>query len=146
MRREGVCLLLREDVQVIVILRGNLGVMKGILGGNGGGRKEGRVQGGSSEKGEGRRRGGRDGGGRGGRRRREAGGGAEKRGEGKGTPGPVDAGVVPGQPREPEDHLEVTQPGHLEGKILGMAAMDPDPGRQVVGDGSSRGRAAVYEF
>ena len=104
------------------------------------------MKGGSSEKRK-RRRGGRRGGEeRGGWRGSETGGGAEGGGEGKGTPGPVYARVVPGQPREPEDHLKVTQPGHLEGKILGMAAMDPDPGREIVGDGSSRGRTAVDEL
>ena len=48
--------------------------------------------------------------------------------------------------RDPEDHLEVTQPGHLEGKILRMSAMNLDPGRDVVSDGSSRGGTAVYEL
>ena len=76
----------------------------------------------------------------------EAGKGVEGGGEGKGTPGLVNAGIVPGQPREPEDHLEVTQPGHLEGKILCMIAMNSDPGREIVSDGSNRGRAAVYEL
>ena len=61
----------------------------------------------------------------------DAGRGAKGGGEGEGIPGPVYAGVVTGQPQEPEDHLKVTQPGHLEGEILGMAAMDPDPSRQV---------------
>ena len=103
------------------------------------------MKGGSSEKGK-RRRGGRREGGRGRWRGCEAGGGAEGGGEGKGTPGPVYAGIVAGQPRKPEDHLEVTQPGHLKGKVLGMAAMYPDPGREVVGDGSSRGRTAVDEL
>ena len=76
----------------------------------------------------------------------DAGRGAEGGGEGKGTTGPIDAGVVPGQPREPEDHLEVTQPGHLEGKILWMIAMNSDSGRKIVSDGSSRGGAAADEL
>ena len=76
----------------------------------------------------------------------DAGRRAEGRGKGEGTTGPVDTGVVPGQPGEPEHRLEVTQSGHLKGKVLGMAAMYPDPGREVVGDGSSRGRTAVDEL
>ena len=40
----------------------------------------------------------------------------------------------------------MTQPGHLEGKILCMIAMNHDPGRDVVSDGSSRGGAAVDEL
>ena len=66
MRRKGVRLLFREDVQVIMMLRGNLWEQKGIWGGNGGGRKERRGKGGSSEEGERRRGGGRGGEGRGG--------------------------------------------------------------------------------
>ena len=61
MRREGVRLLLREDIQVIMVRRGDLWEKKGIWGGNGGGRRERRREGGSSEKGgrgEGRRGGG----------------------------------------------------------------------------------------
>ena len=65
MQGKGVGLLFREDVQVIVILRGNLRVKKGIWGGNGGGRKEGRGKGGSSEKGERKRGEGRGGEGKG---------------------------------------------------------------------------------
>ena len=48
-----------EDIQVIMVLQGDLGEKKGIWGGNGGGRKERRREGGSSERG---RRGGRGGG------------------------------------------------------------------------------------
>ena len=146
MRREGVGLLFREDIQVVMIRLGNLGEKKGIWGGNGGGRKGGRGEGGSSE--NGRRRGGgrRRGEGRGGWWGCEAGRRAEGGGEGEGTPGPVYAGVVAGQPRKPEDHLEVTQPCHLESKILCMIAMYFDPGREIVGDGSSRGRTAVDEL
>ena len=76
----------------------------------------------------------------------DAGRRAEGRGKGKGSTGPVNAGVVPGQPREAEHHLEVTQPGHLKGKVLRMSAMNPDPGRDVVSDGASRGGIAVYEL
>ena len=64
----------------------------------------------------------------------------------EGGAGLVNAGVVPGQPREPEDHLEVTQPGHFKGEVLCMSAMNPDPGRKVVSDGSSRGGTAVNEL
>ena len=99
-------MLLRKDVQVIVVLRGNLREKEGIWGGNGGGRKERRRDGGSSEEG---RRGGRG---------CDAGGGAERGSEGEGTPGPVYARVVPGQPRKSQHQLKVTQPGHLKGKIF----------------------------
>ena len=71
---------------------------------------------------------------------------AEGRGKGEGTTGQVDTGVVPGQPRGPEHHLEVTQPGHLKGKVLNMGAMNPDAGRDVLSDGSSRGDTAVNEL
>ena len=126
MRGEGVRLLLQEDVQVIVVLRGDLWEKKGIWGGKGGGRKERRREGGSSKKG--RRRGG---------ERRRRGGGcdasrrAERRSEGERAPEPVDARVVPGQPWESQNQLEVTQPGHLKGKVLGMGAMNTDAGRDV---------------
>ena len=129
-----------------MIRLGNLGEKKGIWGGSGGGRKERGRERGSSE--NGRRRGGE---GRGGERgggwwRCDASRRAKGRGKGKGTTGPVNAGVVAGQPREPEHHLEVTQPGHLKGEVLRMSAMNPDPGRDVVSDGSSRGGTAVYEL
>ena len=141
MRGKGVRPPLREDVQVIVVLRGDLWKKKGIWGGNGGERRGRRREGGSSEKG--RRRGGEK------RRRRrgegrrgrgcDAGRGTERRSESERAPGLVDARGVPGQPWEPQHQLEVTQPGHLEGKVLCMSAMDTDAGREVVGDGTSRG-------
>ena len=106
MRGESIRLLLRKDIQVIVVLRGNLREKEGIWGGNGGGRKERGRERGSSEEG-GRGRGGCN-----------AGGGAEGRCKGKGTPRPVDARVVPGQPRKSQHQLKVTQPGHLKGKIF----------------------------
>ena len=56
MRREGVGLLFGEDIQVIMVRRGNLCEKKGIWGGSGGGRKGRGRERGSSE--NGRRRGG----------------------------------------------------------------------------------------
>ena len=76
----------------------------------------------------------------------DAGGGAERGSKGQSTPGPVDARIVPGQPGESQHQLEVTQPGHLKGKVLGMGAMNPDEDRDVVSDGSSRGGTAVNEL
>ena len=83
MRRNGVGLLFREDIQVIVVLQGNLWEQKGIWGGSGGGRKGRGRERGSSE--NGRRRGG---GGRGGEGRGGEGGGTvmqeeEQKGEAK---------------------------------------------------------------
>ena len=72
-----------------------------------------------------------------------AGRGTERRSESERTPRPIDARVVPGQPWEPQHELEVAQSGHLEGKFLGMGAMDTDAGREVVGDKTSRGCTAV---
>ena len=145
MRRKGVGLLFREDVQVITILRGNLWEQKGVWRGNGGGRKERGRERGSSE--NGRRRGGEGRGGEGGGWWRcDAGRRTKGRGKGKETTRPVNAGVVPGQPRKAEHHLEVTQPGHLKGKVLYMSAMNPDPGRDLVSDGYSRGGTTVYEL
>ena len=87
MRGKGIGLRFGEDIQVIMVLQGDLGKKKGIWGGNGGGRKERRREDGSSERGR------RGGGGRGGG---DAGRGAERGCEGEGTPGPVDTRVVPG--------------------------------------------------
>ena len=111
MRGKGIRLHFREDIQVIMILRGDLWEKKGIWGGDGGGRKERRREGGSSEKG---RRG----------RGCDAGRGTERRSKGEGTARPVNARVVPGQPGKSQYQLEVTQPGHLKGKFLGMTAMN----------------------
>ena len=55
MRGKGVRLLLREDVQVIMILRVDLWEQNGIWGGSGGWRKERRRKGCSSKKGRRRR-------------------------------------------------------------------------------------------
>ena len=66
--------------------------------------------------------------------------GLERQGAGR----PVDAGVVTGQPGEAEDEGEMSQRHQLQGDVLLMLAMDPDPGREVVGDGGLR--AAVDEF
>ena len=90
--------------------------------------------------------GGRGGEGKGGRGRGDAGSGAEKRGECESTRPPIDAGIVPGQPRETQDHLEVTQTGDLKGEDLGMGAMDTESSGEVVSDGASGGGAAINEF
>ena len=128
MRGKGIGLLIREDIQVIVVLRGDLWGKKGIWGGNGGGRKERRREGGGSERG----RRGMGGGG-------DAGRGAERGCEGEGTPGPVNTRVVPGQLGKAQHQLEVTQPGHLKCKVLGVIAMNTNACRDIVSDGPRRG-------
>ena len=50
-RRKGIGLRFVEDIQVIMVLHGDLWGKKGIWGGNGGGRKERRREGGSRERG-----------------------------------------------------------------------------------------------
>ena len=127
MRGEGIRVLFREDIRVIVVLRGDLWEEKGIWGGNRGGRKERRREGGNSKE---SRRGGRG---------CDAGRGAERRSEGEGTPGPVNARVVPGQLGKSQHQLEVTRPGHLKGKILRVIAMNTNACRDVMSDGPSRG-------
>ena len=125
--RERVGLLLRKHVQIVMVSRGNLLEKTGI------GRGGGRLWKGSSKKRErgGRKRWGRGvrcgSGGKEGRRgggRGQASGRAEGRGKRKDAGRPVDAGVVALQPGKPEHQLEVAQPGHLEGKGLGMTAMN----------------------
>ena len=74
----------------------------------------------------------------------QAGGSAQLGLEGQGAGLPVDAGVVAGQPWEAEDEGEVGQRHQLQGDVLLMRAMDPDPGRKVVCDGGRR--AAVDEL
>ena len=49
-------------------------------------------------------------------------------------------------PREPQHQLEVNQPGHLKGKVLGMRTVDTDPGREIVGDRASRGGTAINKL
>ena len=56
---------------------------------------------------------------------------------------PIYAGVVPCQPRKPQDQLEMCQPGDLKGKGFRMGGMDAQPGREVVGDWASGGTVAI---
>ena len=59
---------------------------------------------------------------------------------------PVDAWVVPCQPREAEDELEMAKASHLKGEVLGVGAMDTQAGRDVVGDRIMRGSAAINKL
>ena len=59
---------------------------------------------------------------------------------------PIYAGVVPCQPRKPQDQLEMGQPGDLKGKGFRMGGMDAEPGGEVVGDGASVGSASINQL
>ena len=67
-------------------------------------------------------------------------------GKGEGTVMPVDAWVVPCQPREAEDELEMAKASHLKGEVLGVGAMDTQAGREGVGDRTMRGSAAINKL
>ena len=51
---------------------------------------------------------------------------------------PVNAGIVPSQPGKTQDEREVAEASDLEGEVLGVGAMDADPGGKVMGDRTSR--------
>ena len=95
--------------------------------------------GGSDERGRGVGGGGEEGGG-------DAGGGTEGGGERQRAHSPVDARVVAPQPRKPEHHLEVAQPGHLKGEILRVRPMDTQLGGEVVSDRARGRHTAIDEF
>ena len=76
----------------------------------------------------------------------DAGRGAKRGCEGEGTPGPVNTRIVLGQPGKTQHQLEVTQPGHLKGKVLGMTAMNTNAGRDIVSDGSNRWCTAINQL
>ena len=116
MRGKGVRLLLREYIKVIVVLLGNLKEKIGM--GRGGGRGNGN---GSSNERRGERKKGREVNGRGGGKgggEGKTGARTEGRGEGEGAVPPVYARVVPSQPGEAQNQLEVGQREHLKGKGL----------------------------
>ena len=77
-------------------------------------------------------------------RREKVGGGAEWEGEGEGASLPVNAGVVPCQPREAQHQLEVRQPGDLKGETLRVGGMNTQAGGKIVGDRTDAG-AATFE-
>ena len=79
-------------------------------------------------------------------RKEKPGRGAKGGGEGKRALCTVDAGVVPGQPREAQHQLKMTQPGDLKGEVLRMSAMDTDVCRKEVSDMTNRGCAAIDEL
>ena len=125
MRGKGVGLLLREDIEVVVVSFRNLCEKVGVRRGRGVGRGKGgggRCR--ERREGEGgmgvRRRSGGRGGGRG-----KAGGGAEGRRKGEYTRRPVDARIVANQPREAEDKLEVAEPHDMTGKVFCVNPMYP---------------------
>ena len=59
---------------------------------------------------------------------------------------PVNARVVPSQPGEAQDQLEVSQREHLKGKGFSMVAMDAKLRGEKVSDRASGGTAAINEF
>ena len=144
MRGKGVCLLLREHIKVIVVLLGNLKEKIGM--GRGGGRGNGN---GSSNERRGERKKGREvkgrGGGRGGREGK-TGAKTEGRGEGEGALPPVNARVVPSQPGETQDQLEVGQREHLKGKEFSVMDMNTECTGVGVSERTSRWAAAIDEF
>ena len=115
-------MLLREHIKVIVVLLGNLKENIGMGRGGGRGKGNGRSNDRRGERKKGREVNGRDGG-------RGGGGGktgarTEGRGEGEGAVPPVYARVVPSQPGETQNQLEVGQWEHLKGKGFSVMAMN----------------------
>ena len=78
--------------------------------------------------------------------RGEAGCGAEGRGKGEGASLPIDAGIVPGQPRKPQYQLDVRQPGDLKGETLCVGGMNTQAGGKIVGDRTGVGAATIDEL
>ena len=138
MGQERVGLLLREDIEVVVVSCRNLCEKVGV----GWGRGVGKMRRGSASKGgrgyrkrrgmEVRGRRGGEGGGRG-----QAGGSAEGGVERQHALRPIDAGIVVLQPRNSQDKLEVAKFGDLEGECLCESPMNAEMGGEVVCNGTS---------
>ena len=59
---------------------------------------------------------------------------------------PIHVGIVADQPREAEDHLEVTKLHDIAGKDLGVDPMDPHTRSEVVSNSTCRRGVAVDEL
>ena len=59
---------------------------------------------------------------------------------------PIDAGIVPGQPRKAQHQLEVRQPGDLKGETLRVGGMNTQAGGKVMGDRTGAGAATIDEL
>ena len=79
-------------------------------------------------------------------RRGKASGGAQWGGGGEGASLPVNAGVVPCQPREAQHQLEVRQPGDLKGETLCVGGMNTQARGKIVGDRTGAGAATIDEL
>ena len=59
---------------------------------------------------------------------------------------PIDAGIVPSQPRKAQHQLEVRQPGDLKGETLRVGGMNTQAGGKIMGDRTGAGAATIDEL